>query len=121
VRASDVGDGIWVRLFDVPRALEARTYEREGTVVLEVVDAEAPGGRVRVRLDAGRDGATCRLTTRPPDLTLDVAALGSAFLGGLPLADAVAARGADEHRRNALRKADGLLRTLDQPWCSTFF
>ena len=24
----DAGDGLWVRLFDVPRALEARTYER---------------------------------------------------------------------------------------------
>ena len=121
VRASDVGDGMWVRLVDIPRALEARTYEREGTVVLEVVDPETPGGRVRVRLDAGADGATCRPTTRSPDLTLDVAALGAAYLGGIPLADAVAARGADEHRRNALRKADRLLRTLDEPWCSTFF
>ena len=26
---SDVGDGIWLRIFDVPRALETRTYDRE--------------------------------------------------------------------------------------------
>ena len=118
---SDVGDGLWVRLFDVPRALEARTYEHEGSLVLEVVDAEAPGGRLRVLLEAGQDGATCRVTDRSPDLTLDVAALGAAYLGGTRLGDAVLARGADEHRPGALRAAERLLRTQDEPWSSTFF
>ena len=49
---SDVVDGMWARIFDVPRALETRTYDRERRVVLEVVDAEAPIGRSRVDLDA---------------------------------------------------------------------
>jgi predicted acetyltransferase len=118
---SDVGDGLWLRIFDVPRAFEARTYERAAQVVIEVVDAEADGGRVRVELDASPDGATCRPTIRSADLTVDVAALGAAYLGGSRLRDAVLARGADEHRAGTLRKADALLRTLDEPWCSTFF
>ena len=121
-RAEDVADGMWVRLFDVPRALEARGYEREGSLVLEVVDAEAPGGRARLRLDAGPNGTTCRPTDRSPDLTLDVAALGSAYLGGYPLRYAVFARGgADEHSEGALAVADALFRTLDEPICTTFF
>ena len=119
--ASDVGDGLWVRLFDVPRALEARTYERDATLVIEVVDAEAEGGRTRLQLDAGADGATCRETDRAPDLTLHVAALGAAYLGGTRLRDAVLADGVDEHRAGALREADALFRTLDEPWCSTDF
>jgi predicted acetyltransferase len=118
---SDVGDGLWVRLFDVPRALEARRYEREGSLVLEVIDAEARGGRLRVLLDAGPDGATCRVTDRPADLTLDVGALGAAFLGGTRLGDAVLARGADEHRAGTLAQAERLFRTHDEPWSSTFF
>jgi predicted acetyltransferase len=119
--ASDIGDGIWLRLFDIPRALEARSYEREGSVVLEVVDAEAAEGRTRVHLDVDPDGATCRLTDRGPDLTLDIAALGAAYLGGARLRDAVLAHGADEHRAGALALADSLLRTADEPWCSTHF
>ena len=118
---SDVGDGIWVRIFDVPRALETRTYDREARVVLEVVDAEAPGGRIRVDLDASPAGATCRVTDRSPDLTLDVAALGAAYLGGTRLRDAVLANGVDEHRNGALAAVEALLRTPDEPWCSTFF
>ena len=117
----DVGDGMWVRVFDVARALEARTYEREGSIVLEVVDPEAPGGRTRVRLEAGPSGATCRETDRPADLTLDIAALGAAYLGGQSLRAATAASGVEEHRAGALAEADAMFRTLDEPWCSTFF
>jgi predicted acetyltransferase len=118
---SDPGETIWVRLFDVPRALEARTYEREGSVVLEIVDSEAPGGRTRVRLEAGPSGASARPTKRSPDLTVDVSALGAAYLGGARLRDTVVARGVDEHRGGALAGATALFRTLDEPWCSTFF
>jgi predicted acetyltransferase len=118
---SDLGDGMWVRIFDVPRALATRTYERQGSVVLEVVDREAPGGRTRVELDAGPTGATCTETDRSADLTLDVAALGTAYLGGIPLRKAAAGSGVDEHREGALAEADALFRTLDEPWCSTFF
>jgi len=120
-RATDVGDGMWVRLLDVPRALAARTYERSARLVLEVVDGEAPGGRSRLELDASPDGATCRPTDRSPDLTLDVAALSAAYLGGSRLRDATRPHGADEHRPGALAEADALLATLDEPFCSTFF
>ena len=118
---SGVGDDLWVRIFDLPRALAARTYESEATVVLEVVDAEATGGRSRVALDAGPDGASCRVTDRSPDLTVDVSAVGAAFLGGTRLRDAVLATGVDEHRSGALADAERLFRTLDEPWCTTFF
>jgi predicted acetyltransferase len=120
-RLTESADGMWVRLFDIPRALEARSYEAEGSLVLDVVDAEATGGRIRVHLDGGPAGATCRVTDRSPDLTLDVSALGAAYLGGTRLRDAVLSTGADEHRDGALAEADRLFRTADEPWCSTFF
>jgi predicted acetyltransferase len=110
-----------VRLFDLPRALEARTYESAALLVLEVVDGEAPGGRSRIALDASPDGATCRPSDRSPDLTVPVAALGAAYLGGSRLRDAVVATGVDEHANGALARADALFRAADEPWCSTFF
>jgi predicted acetyltransferase len=118
---SEVGDGIWVRLLDVRRALEARTYEREGSIVLEVVDGEADGGRTRLALEANPFDARVTATDRSADLTLDAAALGAAYLGGTRLRDAVVASGVEEHRPGALDEADALLRTTDEPWCATFF
>lgn len=120
---SDVGDGLWVCLLDVPRALEARRYEGTASLVIETLEAPGTGEQrsQRVHLDASPDGATCRATDRAPDLTLDVAALGAAYLGGTRLADAVIARGWDEHRPGALAEATALLATLDPPACTTFF
>jgi predicted acetyltransferase len=118
---TDTTDGMWVRIFDIPRALSARTYERSGTIVLDVRDSEVEGGRVRVRLDATPMGAECEPTTDAPDLELDVAALGAAYLGGVRLSDAVVATGAIEHTDDALAKATQLLRTSIDPWCATFF
>jgi predicted acetyltransferase len=118
---SEVGDGLWVRLMDVPRALAARGYESEGRIVLELVDELADGGRQRLELDATPDGANCRRTDATADLTLPIAAVGAAYLGGTSLRDAVLGTGVDEHRAGALDAADRLFRTATTPWCSTFF
>jgi predicted acetyltransferase len=114
-------DALWVRLFDVPRALAARTYERAGSLVLEVVDGAAAGGRWRLALDGSPDGATCMPTDRSPDLTIPVAALGSVYLGAHDLRDVVLRLGADEHRSGALAEAATMFRTAREPWSSTFF
>ena len=121
VAVGRVADRLWVRILELPRALEARTYERQATVVLEVVDDVARGGTRRWRLEAGPGGATCRASSAPPDLTLPLAGIGAAYLGGTRLRDAVRQTGADEHRAGALAEADALFRTGEEPWCSTFF
>ncbi|HUQ79032.1 MAG TPA: GNAT family N-acetyltransferase [Patescibacteria group bacterium] len=123
---SEVGDGMWVKLLDIPRALEARTYGRTGALVLEVMvrdggEDDASAGRLRVALEASPDGAQARITDAGPDLTIDGASLGAAFLGGTRLRNAVLARGFDEHRAGALAEADALFATDLGPWTSTFF
>ncbi len=114
-------DSVWARPFDVRAALEARSYERESRLVLEVVDDGAGGGRSSLALDAGPDGARCAPTDRSPDVTLPVAAIGAAYLGGTRLRDITLATGADEHRAGALAEADALFRTGAEPFCSTHF
>ena len=120
---SDVGDGLWVKLLDIPTALAARTYEGAGSIVLEVIERDSVDGerRTRVLLEAEAGGATSAATKRSPDLSLDASALASAYLGGPRLRDAVIARGVDEHVPGALAAADALFSTVDPPWCSSFF
>jgi predicted acetyltransferase len=123
-RAVDVErlrDRLWVRIFDLPRALEARAYERTESLVLEVVDDAAWGGTRRWRLEAGPDGARCTPTSAAADLTVPITALGAAYLGGARLRDVVRATGGEEHREGALAEADSLFRTADVAWCSTPF
>jgi GNAT superfamily N-acetyltransferase len=83
--ASDVAtyDSLWVRLVDLAAALQDRAWSAPCDVVVEVTDAAAPWneGRWRIRADDAGE-ATVEATGRDADLHLDVAALGSAYLGG---------------------------------------
>jgi predicted acetyltransferase len=119
-----VNEELWLRLYDLPAALAARAYDRADRLVFEVVDriGERNGPAAgRFELDAGPEGTTCRRSRRSADLTVDVGALGAAYLGGTPLQDTTRAGGASEATPGALRRADLLLRTTVEPWCSTHF
>ena len=123
-RVTGLTEFLWVRLLDVERVLGQRRYERDGNLVIEVVDVVdgAPGPAAgRFRLEVSGGGATCRHTDDPPELSVEVRALGAAVLGGTRLVDATRAGGATEHRPGALAEADALLRTADAPWCTTWF
>lgn len=82
-----VNDHHYLRILDVPAALEARRYATEGVVNLEVFDPLGlSGGRFLVRTDAeGR--ATVEHSATVPDgavtLLLDSAALSAIYLGGV--------------------------------------
>jgi predicted acetyltransferase len=123
-RVTGLTEFLWVRPYDVARLLGGRSYDRSAELVLEVddtVDGKAGPAAGRYRLEATPDGAACTRTNGTPDLTLTARALGAASLGGTRLADITRPGGATEHRPGALREADLLLRTADDPWCSTWF
>lgn len=113
-------DALWLRLLDPAAALAARRYPHDGALVVEVHDALGPAAG-RYALEAGVDGAACTPTTRSPDLSLDVAVLSSAYLGGHPLRTLAAAGMVEEHRSGAVSTADALLRSPVAPWCATDF
>lgn len=118
-----VADHLWLRPLDVAALLGARTYEGEGTLVLEVHDplfAEV-GGRFRLEVDA-TGAATCeRAPDREPDVTLGVAVLGALVLGGGVPSVLAAAGWLAPASPGALALADRLLPTARAPWSTTRF
>ncbi|MER6073560.1 GNAT family N-acetyltransferase [Streptomyces sp. NPDC001817] len=119
-RITGHGDWLWVRILDVVRALEARTYEGSGSVVLEVVDGAGFAGG-RFRLEASPQGASCVPTAEGADLTLGIGELASVWLGGESLLRLAALGRVQEEREGAARKADALLRSTGRPWCPDIF
>jgi len=111
-------DALWVRLVDVGAALAARAYAASDPVVLEVVDEFCPwnGGRWRVGPSAvERTGAAA-------DLSADVTALGSVYLGGFSWAQLGRALRVTELRPGGLARADALFTRQDPaPWCPEIF
>jgi predicted acetyltransferase len=121
LRVTDVGDQLWVRLLDLPGALAARRYAVAGTLVLEVTDAVRPRNQGRFRLEGGPDGASCQPTTAEPDLALDVADVGAAYLGGVRLTTLARAERVAELSPGALLRADRMFASTPSPLCTTHF
>jgi predicted acetyltransferase len=109
--------GLWVRLVDVPAALNARAYAADPDVVLEVADVFCPWNAGRYRLADGR----CEPTDAEPDLALDAAALGAAYLGGTLLSELGLAGRVAELRPGALARASAAFRADVAPWCPEIF
>jgi predicted acetyltransferase len=119
-RITTQADWLWVRILDVVRALEARTYGGSGALVLEVADP-SPGAGGRWLLEASPDGASCTPTTRGADLVLGAGELASLWLGDESAVRLAALGRVREERTAAARTADALLRTPRRPWCPDMF
>ncbi|HZT84655.1 MAG TPA: GNAT family N-acetyltransferase [Gaiellaceae bacterium] len=112
-----MGDGLWVRLVDVPAALSGRAYPEGAPLVLEVRDAVCEWNEGRWRLDGG----ACTRTDDEPGLALDVSALASAFLGAVSFTELRAALRVEELREGAVARADALFAWRPLPWCLEIF
>lgn len=109
-------DGCFARLVDVEAALAARAYG-PGEIVIEVADAFCPwnAGRWLVR-----EGGAAR-TQRAPDLSCDVSALASAYLGGFSWRQIVGSARAQATDESAIVRADRVFERGAAPWVPEIF
>ena len=120
-------DGTWLRILDLPAALEARAYRGSGTLVVDVADAECPWNAGRWRLAVEGDGAAGGASVMPvtgstaPDLTLDISDLAAVYLGAFRVADLARAGRVRECRPGAVAAADDLFITARAPSNATMF
>jgi predicted acetyltransferase len=113
-----LSDGLWVRLVDVEAALAARSYAEGEVVVLAVRDDFCPWNEGRWKLEAG----SVSRTQAEADIVLDIADLGSVYLGGFTFRDLARANRLDEAREGGVYRADSIFRTTDgAPWCPEIF
>jgi predicted acetyltransferase len=106
----EVSDALWVRILDVGTALNARTFG-DGEVTLEI-DGE---GTWRV------SAAGAEKVGGEGDIRLDIAQLGSVYLGGFSFAQLRRASRVVERVSGAAERADALFSTAVEPWCAEIF
>jgi len=121
MRVTRQSDSLWIRLLDVRAALQARTYDTSGTIVLGVAsDPMLPGNAGSWRLDGGPDGAVCTRVTTTPDLMIDLQALGSLYLGGMSAA-LLASAGRIHGDREYVNLLSRMFRTDPEPFNTFVF
>ena len=121
LRVTHLADNLWVRLLDISAALSARRYATRERLTFEVSDALLPELAGRYTLEGAPDGAACARSDHPADLSLDIAALGATYLGGVSFTTLAQAGLIHEENPGALARADAMFATFPAPFCSTPF
>jgi len=120
-----VGDGVWVRLVNLPAALEARSYVGPGRITFEVADAFMPvnAGRWTLTVPGDRGAAVVERAAAgvEADLVLDTVDLATVYLGAFTFADLARAGRVGECRGGAVGDADRLFATPGAPSSTTMF
>ncbi|PKQ25214.1 MAG: hypothetical protein CVT64_10945 [Actinobacteria bacterium HGW-Actinobacteria-4] len=103
---SRVIDNIWVRLLDVPRALECRAYFHDIDLTIALTDRHVPANAKTWRIVI--TGEDAQVTEAPqgtsPDLAMDTRHLASLYLGGTSAESLHAAGLIAEHTDGAARQ-----------------
>jgi predicted acetyltransferase len=119
--STELTDGTYARLVDVPAALQARTYAAELDVVIAVSDPLLPHNDSAFRVQAGPDGANVSATRRRADVTLTVRDLGAIYLGGISLSSLHAAGLIEERRAGAVAAITAAFTAPRPPFCADHF
>ena len=120
VATTDYGDSLWVRLIDVPAALQARRYEGQGCLVIGLTDSfcDWNEGTYRVAVDEGV--ASVERVATESDVSMDVASLGALYMGGRDAA-AMARAGLIDGAADAIGRLNAMFRHSPAPWCPEIF
>jgi predicted acetyltransferase len=119
--ATELTDGTYARLVDVPRALEARRYASDLDVVVAVADPLLPHNDGAFRLQGGRDGAQVSATRRRADISLSVRDLGAIYLGGTMLSSLHAAGLVQERTPGTVAAITAAFAADRSPFCPDHF
>ena len=119
--STELTDGTYARLVDVPRALEARTFASDLDVVMAVSDPLLSHNDGSFRLQAGPDGAQVSRTRHPADVNLSVADLGAIYLGGTLLSSLYAAGLVQERTGGAVAAISAAFASDRAPFCADHF
>jgi predicted acetyltransferase len=122
VESSDHGDMLWLRILDTAAALGARRYSADGTLVLAVTDSLGfAAGTFTLTVSGGDATVASAPAGADPDLALDVAELGSIYLGGVCPVTLKAAGRITELAPGAALEARLMFAVERAPHCLTHF
>ncbi|MEX0796142.1 MAG: GNAT family N-acetyltransferase [Acidimicrobiia bacterium] len=116
---TEVDDGLWVRVMDVPAALTSRRYQGDFAGVLEIHDPMGLAGG-KFRLEASEEGSECQPSDVDPDIVMDIEDLGAVYMGNGGFRRLARAGRLSGHE-SQLAAADHAFGWDPRPWCPEIF
>ena len=117
----NVGDGVLVRIVDLPRALMTRNYQVESELTFRVIDDLCDWNQGTWKLSTGPEGADIRQVDESPQLTMDVFTMAHLATGALSATYAHRLGRIEASDKSALIRADHLFATEYAMHCMNHF
>jgi predicted acetyltransferase len=115
-----VRDELWLRIVDVPAAIQTRSYDAEASAVIQIRDEFCSWNQGGYQFDVSPDGSTCRSTTRTPDLEMDISDLAAVYVGGTTFGTLMRAGRIQELKTGAIAQMDRAFAVDGEPWIVDF-
>ncbi|WP_426999148.1 GNAT family N-acetyltransferase [Pseudarthrobacter sp. N5] len=121
IESSDGRDMLWLRILDVGKALAARQYAADGRLVLDVRDSLGLAAGTFALEVSGGAATVVAAPSSMAELTLDVSALSSIYLGAVCPVTLAAAGRINEDKQGSALKARGMFPVERSTHCLTHF
>ena len=122
IESAENADMLWLRVLDTVKALGARRYSSDGSLVLRVTDTLGfAAGTFTLTVSGGEASVVEAPEGTEPELSLDVADLGSIYLGAVCPVTLAAAGRITEHAPGAALTARLMFAVERAPHCLTHF
>lgn len=117
----NVRDSLWIRLIDVQKALESRSYNVTGSLVFKINDAFCSWNHGVFELEIQDDWVHCSISKKSPDLVIDVSDIASTYLGTIRFSKLKNSGRLEEHTPGSVKLADQMFNSELDPWCPYSF
>lgn len=114
-----VDDGLWLRVMDIRRALEGRSYSSPARAVVQLHDP-LDASLSTWHMELSPDGAAVRTARDEPQVEMDLEDLGACFLGWSRFGE-LGAAGRVRGEPKVLAELDRAFSWHPQPWCPEVF
>ncbi|MDQ3877046.1 MAG: GNAT family N-acetyltransferase [Actinomycetota bacterium] len=115
------GEALWLRIIDLPEALEARAYKHDGSLVVDIVDDFCPWNAGTWSIDVHDGKAKVTRAAGEAALSMTVNELACTYLGETTFAQLASAGRVRELSPGAVASATQMFRWDIAPWCPEVF
>jgi len=113
--------GFWIRIVDVIKALETRSYNETGKLIFKLSDSIIKQNNNTFLLDTKNQNSTCKISTESPDIEITINGLSEIYLGTFNLNNLIASQNIKIINKKIINFINRAFKENNTPFCPMHF
>ena len=111
----------WIRIVDVIKALEARSYNEKGKLIFKLSDSIINQNNNTFLLDTKNQNSTCKISTESPDIEITINGMSEIYLGTFNLNNLIASQNLKIINKKIINFINRAFKENNSPFCPMHF